>query len=45
MSSNLNMIEKWTTVDGNQCFRFQGRKVFERPWMIVLFAFYLLLGR
>lgn len=44
MSSNLNMIEKWTTVDGNLCFRFQERKVFERPWMIVLFAFLFITG-
>lgn len=39
-----SMIEKWTSADGNQCFRFQGREAFERPWIIVVIAILLAAG-
>ena len=38
------MVEKWTSTDGNQCFRFQEREAFERPWIIMLIALFLAAG-
>lgn len=38
------MIEKWTSVDGNPCFRFQERETFERPWIIAVIAILLAAG-
>lgn len=35
-------IIKWTDSDGNKCFRFTERQVFERPWIIILMAILLL---
>lgn len=38
------MIEKWNTKEGCQCFRFQEREPFERPWIIMLIALFLAAG-
>ena len=38
------MIAKWTSTDGNLCFRFQERETFERPWIMVVFAIFLAAG-
>lgn len=35
-------IIKWTDSNGNKCFRFTERQVFERPWIIILVAILLL---
>ena len=35
-------ILNWTNSDGNKCFSFSERKEFERPWIIMLVAFLLL---
>lgn len=32
------MVEKWTSADGNLCFRFQEREPLERPWIVIVFA-------
>ena len=34
--------KQWEANNGNKCFRFVERKVFERPWIIVLAAFLLI---
>ena len=33
---------KWTSPNGNKCFRFSERHKFERPWIIILIAFLFL---
>ena len=38
------MVGKWTSADGNPCFRFQERETLERPWIIVVFAIFLTAG-
>ena len=38
------MVEKWTSTEGNQCFRFQERELFERPWIVVVIAILLAVG-
>ena len=37
----LDLVQKWSSTDGNQCFRFQERETFDRPWIIVAFAIIL----
>lgn len=44
MNSRSSIIEKWTTVDGSRCFRFQERETYERPWIIAVFAIILVAG-
>ncbi len=34
-------VKKWTNHNGNKCFRFLEREVFERPWIIILIAILL----
>jgi len=38
----MTKLECWQSKNGNKCFRFSERQVFERPWIIVLAAFSLL---
>ncbi len=40
----MTQEEHWQTKKGNKCFRFEERKEFERPWMIVLAALLLIVG-
>lgn len=35
-------VVKWTSPNGNKCFRFSERHEFERPWIIILIAFLFL---
>ena len=35
------MVEKWTSADGNLCFRFQEREPLERPWIVIVFVIVL----
>ena len=43
-TNDTYMMEKWTSADGNPCFRFQERKAFERPWIILVIAIFLVAG-
>ncbi|MBR4238954.1 MAG: hypothetical protein IKQ03_06035 [Prevotella sp.] len=37
----MGKVKKWTNSNGNKCFRFSERQVFDRPWIIVLVAILL----
>lgn len=39
---NENNVLRWSDSNGNKCFRFSEREVFERPWIIILIAIILL---
>ena len=36
--------ERWKADNGNKCFRFAERQVFEKPWIIILVAMLLSVG-
>lgn len=38
------IVEKWTSTNGNPCFRFQERETLESPWIIVVIAILLAAG-
>ena len=38
----MTQEELWQAYNGNKCFRFEERQVFERPWIIVLVSILLL---
>lgn len=40
--TDMTQDERWLANNGNICFRFEEKKVFERPWIIVLAAFLLI---
>ncbi len=40
----MTQDERWQTSNGNKCFRFAERQVFEKPWIIVLAAILLAVG-
>lgn len=40
----MEMVNKWSLKNGNKCFRFDVREVFERPWIIITIAVLLASG-
>ena len=36
-------VRKWKTSNGNVCFQFPMRETFERPWIIILAAFLVII--
>ena len=40
----MKQKERWHSYNGNKCFRFAERQVFEKPWIIILAAMLLAVG-
>ena len=40
----MDKVKKWTDSNGNKCFQFHERQIFERPWIIFLATFLLIAG-
>ena len=38
------MNDRWSLENGNECFRFKEREVFERPWIIISIGVLLAVG-
>ena len=39
----IRKVRKWKTSNGNVCFQFPMRETFERPWIIILVAFLVII--
>lgn len=39
----IRKVRKWKTSNGNVCFQFSMRETFERPWIIILAAFLVII--